>query len=121
MDKAKRRYQRTGRKQRVFTRFDYQAKSWPAPRTVIAKAEYHAGGANHLGHLAEHDGQRLFDAHAVAGDFESAVVDDMPRRVLRPRHHDPVRQVLAEVNTGGQQLRSLGHDAAWHVDRASRA
>jgi len=46
MDKAVRRYQRTGRKQRLFARFMYQAESWPAPRRVIAKAECHAQGTN---------------------------------------------------------------------------
>ena len=46
MDKAVRRYQRTGRKQRLFMRFTYQADSWPHPRMVIAKAECHAGGTN---------------------------------------------------------------------------
>ncbi len=46
MDKAVRRYERTGRKQRVFMRLSYQAESWPTPRTVVAKAECHAGGTN---------------------------------------------------------------------------
>lgn len=46
MDKAVRRYERTGRKQRLFMRFEYQAESWPHPRTVVAKAECHAGGTN---------------------------------------------------------------------------
>jgi len=46
MDKAIRRYERTGVKQRLFMRFDYQTESWPHPRTVIAKAECHAGGTN---------------------------------------------------------------------------
>lgn len=46
MDKAVRRYERTGKKQRLFMTFAYQAESWPQPRTVIAKAECHAGGTN---------------------------------------------------------------------------
>ena len=46
MDKAVRRYERTGRNQRLFMRFRYQADSWPQPRTVVAKAECHAGGTN---------------------------------------------------------------------------
>src|SRR5690606_11658694 len=46
MDKAVRRYKRTGRKQRLFMRLTYQAESWPHPRTVVAKAECHAGGTN---------------------------------------------------------------------------
>jgi hypothetical protein len=46
MDKAQHRYQRTGKKQRLFMRFMYQAESWPHPRRVIAKAECHARGTN---------------------------------------------------------------------------
>lgn len=46
MDKATRRYERTGRKQRLFMRFMYQAESWPHPRQVVAKAECHDGGTN---------------------------------------------------------------------------
>jgi hypothetical protein len=46
MDKAVRRYERNGVKQRLFMRFMYQAGSWPHPRLVIAKAECHAGGTN---------------------------------------------------------------------------
>ena len=46
MDKAVRRYDRTGKKQRLFMRFMYQAQSWPCARQVVAKAECHAGGTN---------------------------------------------------------------------------
>jgi hypothetical protein len=46
MEKVKRQYERTKHKQRLFTRFLYQAKSWPHPRLVIAKAECHAQGTN---------------------------------------------------------------------------
>lgn len=46
MNKAIQRHERTGRKQRLFMRFTYQAESWPHPRTVIAKAECHDGGTN---------------------------------------------------------------------------
>jgi hypothetical protein len=46
MDKAVRRYERKGKKQRLFMRFMYQAEGWPHPRRVIAKAECHAGGTN---------------------------------------------------------------------------
>lgn len=46
MDKVVRRYERTGKKQRLFMRLMYQAESWPHPRQVVAKAECHAGGTN---------------------------------------------------------------------------
>jgi hypothetical protein len=46
IDKAVRRYECTGQKQRLFMRLEYQAQSWPHPRTVVAKAECHAGGTN---------------------------------------------------------------------------
>jgi len=37
---------RTGAKARLFDCFQYQCDAWPHPRTVVAKAECHAGGTN---------------------------------------------------------------------------
>ena len=46
MQRAVRQYEQTGEKQRLFTHFQYQAKSWKHPRTVVAKAECQAAGTN---------------------------------------------------------------------------
>jgi DDE family transposase len=44
--RAKRKYQRSGSKVRLFASFKYKAKSWDTKRRVIAKAEHGDRGAN---------------------------------------------------------------------------
>jgi hypothetical protein len=46
MQRAVEQYERTKQKARLFECFQYQCDSWDHPRTVIAKAECHAGGTN---------------------------------------------------------------------------
>lgn len=46
MQRAVEQYERTKQKARLFECFQYQCDSWEHPRTVIAKAECHAGGTN---------------------------------------------------------------------------
>lgn len=46
MARAVPQYEQTQQKQRLFMCFSYQCNSWDRPRTVIAKAECHAGGTN---------------------------------------------------------------------------
>ncbi len=46
MDQAVQRYEQTHQKQRLFTAFTYRADSWGRDRTIVAKAECHAGGTN---------------------------------------------------------------------------
>jgi hypothetical protein len=46
MQRAVEQYERTKQKARLFECFKYQCDSWEHPRTVIAKAECHAGGTN---------------------------------------------------------------------------
>lgn len=45
-DQAESQYNASGEKQRLFTEFNYGAKSWPQERRIIAKAEHHDGGTN---------------------------------------------------------------------------
>lgn len=45
-DQAENQYNDSGEKQRLFTEFDYAAKSWGQERRIIAKAEHHDGGTN---------------------------------------------------------------------------
>src|SRR5262245_8183060 len=44
--RAYRKYQKTGSKMRLFTQFQYKAKTWDKKRRVIAKAEHSERGAN---------------------------------------------------------------------------
>jgi DDE family transposase len=46
MDRAVALHEKTQAKARLFECFQYQCDSWPHPRTVVAKAECHAGGTN---------------------------------------------------------------------------
>lgn len=46
MQRAVEQYGQTKQKARLFECFQYQCDSWDHPRTVIAKAECHAGGTN---------------------------------------------------------------------------
>lgn len=46
LDQAVQRYEQTEQKQRLFMTFGYRAQSWDRGRTLVAKAECHAGGTN---------------------------------------------------------------------------
>ena len=46
MQRAVEQYGQTGQKARLFECFQYQCDTWEHPRTVVAKAECHAGGTN---------------------------------------------------------------------------
>jgi hypothetical protein len=46
LDQAVQRYEQTKQKQRLFVTFSYRADSWDRDRTLVAKAECHAGGTN---------------------------------------------------------------------------
>ena len=46
IERAERRFGRTGQPQRIFGSFSYAAGSWDRSRRVIAKAEHNAQGAN---------------------------------------------------------------------------
>jgi hypothetical protein len=45
-DQARRQYEASGEKQRLFNEFSYAAETWDRPRRVIAKAEYGDKGDN---------------------------------------------------------------------------
>jgi len=46
LKKNQRQYQETGKKQRLFASFGYQAEFWTRPRRIIAKVEYTCLGPN---------------------------------------------------------------------------
>jgi hypothetical protein len=67
----------TGQKQRLFMAFQYQAGSWDHPRTIVAKAECHAGGTNlrfvvtNLPQVkSPDDAQRVYDDYIQRGESE---------------------------------------------------
>jgi len=76
LQKAVRRYRQTGRKQRFFTAFSYQAQSWLRARTLVAKAERHDRGTNlrfvvtNLPVRSLRDAQRIYDEYVQRGSSE---------------------------------------------------
>ena len=74
---AEQQYGRTGTKQRLFKCFSYQANSWEHPRTVVAKAECHAGGTNLRfvvtnlpGIATDEQAQQVYDDYTQRGESE---------------------------------------------------
>lgn len=77
MNRAVELYQQTGQKQRLFMALEYQAESWEHPRTVVAKAECHAGGTNLRfvvtnlpGIVTPEQAQRVYDDYVQRGESE---------------------------------------------------
>ena len=80
MKKAEEEFTRTGRKQRLFTAFDYAAHTWKGPRWVIAKAEHTEKGANPRFILTNvvGDPQKIYDQRYCArGEMENRVKEQM--------------------------------------------
>jgi hypothetical protein len=117
MDKAVRRYERTGKKQRLFMRFKYQAESWPHERTVIAKAECHAGGTNLRFVVTSQDVPGVRQARAV--------YDDYIQRGTSEQRMDELKNGLAADRLSCHRfkanfLRLLLHTAAYNLLNALR-
>lgn len=77
MARATEQYGRTGEKARLFECFQYKCDSWPAAKTVVAKAECHAGGTNlrfvvtNLPNMTTAaDGERVYDDYIQRGESE---------------------------------------------------
>lgn len=65
-----------GMKQRLFALLDYQAGTWPRPRTVIVKCEAHDVGTNRRAVVTNRPGaavepQATYDAYAERGESEN--------------------------------------------------
>ena len=77
MRAARRRYEQTKQKQRVFTEFDYAAGTWDRPRRVIHKAEHNAGGDNPrfvVTNLTHDEPHRLYDdVYCARGEMENRI------------------------------------------------
>jgi hypothetical protein len=77
MQRAIEQFKTTGEKARLFECFQYQCDSWNIARTVVAKAECHAGGTNLrfvVTNLPDcvtpEDGQRVYDDYIQRGESE---------------------------------------------------
>ncbi len=74
--RARADYEKTREKQRIFTFLTYQADGWTKPRTIVAKAEHHAGGANlrfvitNLPVTSDDEAQRVYDDYIQRGESE---------------------------------------------------
>ena len=117
MDKAVRRYESTGKKQRLFMHFMYQAESWPAPRRVIAKAECHAGGTNlrfvvtNLSVPGVRQARRTYDNYIQRGTSEQRM-DELKNGLSADR--------LSCHRFQANFLRLLLHTAAYNLLNALR-
>lgn len=80
MRQAEAEFARTGRKQRLFTAFDYAAAKWRRIRWVIAKAEHTDKGANPRFIVTNvvGDPQKIYDRRYCArGEMENRVKEQM--------------------------------------------
>jgi hypothetical protein len=117
MDKALRRYERTGKKQRLFMRFSYQAESWPHPRMVVAKAECHAQGTNLRFVVTSQpvpgvrQARRLYDDYTQRGTSEQRM-DELKNGLCADR--------LSCHRFKANFLRLLLHTAAYNLLNALR-
>jgi hypothetical protein len=80
MKTAEEEFNRSGKKQRLFTAFDYAALTWRGPRWVIAKAEHTDKGANPRFVVTNvvGDAQKIYDRRYCArGEMENRVKEQM--------------------------------------------
>jgi hypothetical protein len=76
MQEARRQYERTLQKQRVFTEFPYAAQSWDRQRRVIHKAEHNSHGDNprFVVTSLEDEAQSLYDRiYCARGEMENRI------------------------------------------------
>jgi len=76
IDDARRGFERTGAKQRLFGWIDYQAGSWSRPRRLIIKAEHSAKGTNPRFVITTLKGnaRELYDQlYCARGDMENRI------------------------------------------------
>ena len=117
MDTAMRRYARTSVKQRLFMRFRYAAESWPHERTVVAKAECHAGGTNlrfvvtSLDVPGKRQARQTYDDYVQRGESEQRM-DELKNGL----HADRLSCHRFKANF----LRLLLHTAAFNLLNALR-
>jgi hypothetical protein len=69
-------YEQTGKSQRLFTAFEYQAETWPEPRWVVVKCEANAQGTNRRAVVSNRAGARVlpqatYDEYVDRGESEN--------------------------------------------------
>ena len=76
-EKAKKQFEISQEKQRLFEVYTYQAKSWKTERKVIAKAEHHEHGTNLrfvVSNIKNLSAQELYDkSYCPRGDMENGI------------------------------------------------
>ncbi len=80
MTEAKQTFETSGKKQRLFTAFDYSAGSWKRIRWVIAKAEHSRLGSNPRFIVTNivGDSQKIYDKRYCArGEMENRIKEQM--------------------------------------------
>lgn len=75
-EQALQQYEQTGQPQRLFLGAEYQAESWPFPRTIVIKAEAHARGTNRRAVVTNRPGwnvspQAVYDDYTQRGESEN--------------------------------------------------
>lgn len=80
MGHAQTLHELTGKKQRLFDRFDYAADSWHWIRSVVVKAEHNSKGANPRFIVTNivGDPQKLYDQrYCIRGEMENRIKEQM--------------------------------------------
>ena len=80
VERARAQYESTGKKQRLFDRFDYATGSWSWIRSVIVKAEHGSKGANPRFIITNIVGnpKHLYDQHyCIRGEMENRIKEQM--------------------------------------------
>ena len=109
LERARREYESSGRKQRLFDEFAYQAESWPAARRVVAKAEVSALGINRrfvVTNRRDLDAQGLYERYACRGQAEN---------FIKAFKNDLAMDRLSCHRFSANQFRLLLHGLAYNV------
>ena len=124
MQRALEYYEKTGHKARLFQCFEYQCDSWNQTRTVVAKAECHAGGTNLrfvVTNLPAHPSPSDWPGDPVARE----VYDDYTLRGESEQRMDELKNGLAMDRLSCHRFmanffRLLLHTAAFNLLNAAR-
>lgn len=88
---AKRRFDASDEKQRIFSSFNYAAESWKSTRRVVAKAEHGDDGANPRFIVTNLDGdpETLYDVvYCARGEMENRIKEQIEMFSVRTSCHN---------------------------------
>ena len=91
LEAAKSQYDKSKEKQRLFTSFEYAAKTWKTKRSVVAKAEHGSQGANPRFIVTNLDGeaQSLYDdVYCARGNMENRIKEQIEMFSARTSCHE---------------------------------